>query len=117
MKLEIRCASLRDLIFVDHLQLLSNTKDPTTNAYLPHDPAVSYDLKRLAVSLDCTVVALSRMESEDVHPVIQGADMTAVLKTGYNLIEEKIKALEKSDPGKRPCPRSDLSPRRQLSLE
>jgi len=34
------------------------------------------------------------MESEDVHPVIQGADMTAVLKTGYNLIEEKIKALE-----------------------
>ena len=82
------------VIFVDHLQLLSNTKDPTTNAYLPHDPAVSYDLKRLAVSLDCTVVALSRMESEDVHPVIQGADMTAVLKTGYNLIEEKIKALE-----------------------
>ena len=81
------------VIFVDHLQLLRNTHDSTTNAYLAHDPAVSYDLKRLAVSLDCTVVALSRIESEDEHPVIQGADMTAVLKTGYNLIEEKIKAL------------------------
>lgn len=80
------------VIFVDHLQLLRNTHDSTTNAYLAHDPAVSYDLKNLAVSLDCTVVALSR--SEDEHPVIQGADMTAVLKTGYNLIEEKIKELE-----------------------
>ena len=82
------------VIVVDHLQLLRNLHNTTTTGYLSHDPAVSYDLKHLAVSMDCTVVALSRMASPQEDPVVQGADMTAVLRTGYNVIEDKLRDLD-----------------------
>jgi replicative DNA helicase len=83
-------------MIIDHLQLLRNTHDAMDTGYGSHDSAVSYDLKHLAVSLDCTVVALSRRASPEDDPVIQGADMTAVLRTGYNIVEEKLKDLEET---------------------
>lgn len=82
------------VIFVDHLQLLHNPRKRLAGDPIGYEAALSYDLKHLAVSMDCTVVALSRIASEEEHPVIQGADMTAVLRTGYSLIEEKIRALK-----------------------
>ncbi|MBI4552484.1 MAG: AAA family ATPase [Candidatus Latescibacteria bacterium] len=83
------------VIFVDHLQLLSAQPDASRDGALPHDAIISYHLKHLAVSIDCTVVALSQMTTAEADPVVQGADMTAVLRTGYKLIDEKIKDLAK----------------------
>ncbi|MBT5872287.1 MAG: AAA family ATPase [Candidatus Latescibacteria bacterium] len=84
------------VIFVDHLQLLRNTNDPSPQGYLDHDAAMTYDLKHLAVRLNCTVVALSQIPVSEERPLIHGADMTAVLRTGYSVIEDKLKAFSEA---------------------
>ncbi|RKY81834.1 hypothetical protein DRQ15_08115 [candidate division KSB1 bacterium] len=98
------------VIFVDPMELIGVEQVPYWEESI-FDRFISFKLKELAVHLDCTVVAarttfaVSKKNTdkgeqefssvEEKVDSIPGADFVAILKSGYRLMDEKIKEFDK----------------------